>query len=64
MGEPMAANYVNLLVEDFEHNLLQDYYKKTIITVLWFRFIGNIFYIWTGKKESPNDFKITVNLRT
>lgn len=27
-GEPMAANYVNLLVENFEHNLLQDYYKK------------------------------------
>lgn len=24
----MAANYVNLLVENFEHNLLQDYYKK------------------------------------
>ena len=53
MGVPMAPNYVYLFMDSFEQNLLHDYSEKTGLSPLvWFRFIDDIFFTWTGNKES------------
>ena len=33
-----------------------DYYYKWIIIILWFRFIDDILFIWTGNKKSLDHF--------
>ena len=53
METPMAPNYANLFMDNFEQNLLHDYSQKTGLSPLvWFRFIDDIFFIWTGNKDS------------
>ena len=57
MGTPMAPNYANLFMDNFEKNLLRDYSQKTGLSPLvWFRFIDDIFFIWTGNKDSLDHF--------
>ena len=57
MGTPMAPNYANLFMDSFEQNLLRDYSQKTGLSPLvWFRFIDDIFFIWTGNKDSLDHF--------
>ena len=51
MGTPMAPNYAKLFMDNFEQNLLRDYSQQTGLSPLvWFRFIDDIFFIWTGNK--------------
>ena len=46
MGTPMAPNYANLFMNEFEQNLLNDYYKKTgKRPLVWWRYIDDIFCI-------------------
>ena len=53
MGTPMAPNYANLFMDNFEQNLLRDYSKKSGLSPsVWFRFIDDIFFIWNGNKDS------------
>ena len=53
----MAPNYANLFMDNFEKNLLRDYSQKTGLSPLvWFRFIDDIFFIWTGNKDSLDHF--------
>ena len=41
----------------FEQNLLNDYYKKTgKRPLVWWRYIDDIFCIWTDGEESLRDF--------
>ena len=57
METPMAPNYVNLFLDNFEQNLLRDYSQKTGLSPLvWFRFIDDIFFIWTVNKDSLDHF--------
>ena len=57
MGTPMTPNYANLFMDNFEQNLLRDYSQKTGLSPLvCFRFIGNIFCIWTSNKNSLDHF--------
>ena len=57
MGTPMAPNYANLFMDNFEQNLLHDYSQKTGLSPLvWFRFTDDIFFIWTGNKDSLDHF--------
>ena len=57
MGTPMAPNYANLFMDNFEQNLLHDYSQKTGLSPLvWFRFIDEVFFIWTGSKNSLDHF--------
>ena len=57
LGTPMAPNYPNLFMENFEQNLLPDYSQKTGLSPLVrFRFINDIFFVWTGNKDSLNHF--------
>ena len=46
-----------LFVDNFEQNLLRDYSQKTRLSpLLWFRFIDDIFFIWTRNKDSLDHF--------
>ena len=46
MATLMASNYANLFIDNFEQNLLHDYFQKTgLSTLAWFHFIGDIFFI-------------------
>ena len=54
---PMTSNYANLFMENFEQNLLCDYSQKaTLSPLVWFHFVDDIFFIWTGKKDSLDHF--------
>ena len=57
METPMAPNYANLFRDNFEQNLLHENFQKTGLSPLvWFRFIDDIIFIWTGNKDSLNHF--------
>ena len=57
-GKPMAPNYANLFMDHSEQNLLRDYFQKTGLSPLvWFRFMDDIFFIWTRNKDSWDGFK-------
>ena len=57
MRTSMVPNYANLFMDTFEQNLLRDYSQKTGLSPLvWFRFIDNIFFIWTGNKDALDHF--------
>ena len=44
-------------MDNFEQNLLHDYSQKTGLSLLvWFRFIDDIFFIWTRNKDSLDHF--------
>lgn len=48
MGTPMAPNYANLFMAKFEEDLIQTYYSSTgHQPLVWFRYIDDIFMIWT-----------------
>ena len=51
MGTPMSPNYANLFMDNFQQSLLRDYSQKTGSSPsVWFRFIDDIFLIWTGNR--------------
>ena len=57
MGTPMAPNYANLFMNSSEQNLLRDYSQITgLSSLIWFCFIDNTFFIWTGNKDSLDHF--------
>ena len=57
MRTQMAPHYANLFMDNFEQNLLRNYSQKTGSSPLVrFRFIDDIFFIWTGNKDSLDHF--------
>ena len=57
MGTPMAPNYANLFMDKFENDLIEEYAAKTgLRPLVWFRYIDDIFFVWTHGTESLNDF--------
>ena len=57
MGTPMAPNYTNLFTDNFEQNLLRGYSQITeLSSLVWFRFIDDIFFKWTGNMDSLDHF--------
>ena len=57
MGTPMAPNYANLFMAEFEENMLKEYENRTgQRPLIWWRYIDDIFCIWTGGKDSLNEF--------
>ena len=57
VGTPMAPNYANLFMDNFEQNLMRDYSQETGLSPLvWFPFIDDIFFIWTVNKDSLDHF--------
>ena len=53
MGTSLAPNYVNLFMDRFETRALDGYYLKSLV---WKRFIDDIFMVWTHGEESLNHF--------
>ena len=57
MGTPMTPNYANLFMDNFEQNLMRDYYQITGLSLLvWFRFIDDIFFVLSDNKDSFDHF--------
>ena len=57
MGTPMTPNYANLFMDNFEQTLPLDFFQQTRLShLVWFRFIEDIFFIWTGNKDSLDSF--------
>ena len=53
MATPIAPNYANVSLDEFEQSMLQEYFKKHgKRPLIWLRFIHNIFLIWTDGNES------------
>ena len=53
MGTRMAPNYANLFMGDLEQELLHTYPKKPLV---WYRYIDDIFFIWTHGSEELRKF--------
>ena len=57
MGTPMAVNFANLFMANFETKLLSEFEKQTgEKPLLWLRYIDDIFFVWQGSTESLNKF--------
>ena len=53
LGTKMAPSCVNLFMDVLEKQMLSSYKHKPLV---YFRYIDNIFMIWTDKEDSLNDF--------
>ncbi len=58
MGTRMAPSYANLFMANFENNFLNSQHDKPL---LWFRYIDDIFMIWTLGQDKLNTFLETLN---
>ena len=57
MGTPMAPNYANLFMDRFENDVLNSFREKTgFAPLVWFRYIDDIFFIWTHGEEALEEF--------
>ena len=57
MGTPMAPNFANIFMDDFEERLIDAFYCKTgKRPLVWWRYIDDIFCIWTDGEESLQEF--------
>ena len=53
MGTRMAPNYANLFMGDLEEEILDSYPLKPLV---WYRYIDDIFFIWTHGREELDKF--------
>ena len=53
MGTKMAPSYANLFMGYVEQDLLSRCVKKPLV---WFRYIDDVFFIWTHGKEAHDEF--------
>ena len=53
MGTKMAPSYANLFMGVLEKQMLSSYKHKPLV---YFRYIDDIFMIWTDGEDSLNDF--------
>ena len=57
MGTPMAPNYANLFMAKFEEKVITSYHASTgYKPLVWFRYIDDIFFIWTHGNEELDKF--------
>ena len=57
MGTPMAVNFANLFMAKFEQEMLLNYREKHGTgPYIWFRYIDDIFMIWTGSQQGLEHF--------
>ena len=53
MGTRMAPNYANLFMGDLEDEIIKNYPLKPLC---WYRYIDDIFFIWTHGREELDKF--------
>ena len=57
MGTPMAVNFANLFMSQFEELLLSLYNEQFFeLPSLWLRYIDDIFFVWEGDEQSLKRF--------
>ena len=57
MGTPMAPNYANLFMDRLENNIISSFQNDTgLAPLVWYRYIDDIFFIWTSGEESLDNF--------
>ena len=57
MGSPIAPNFANLFMSEVEMRLINDYETKSgLRSLIWLRYIDNIFFLWSHDQESLDDF--------
>ena len=57
MGTPMAPNYANLFMDRLENNIISSFRDETgLAPLVWYRYIDDIFFIWTSGEVSLNNF--------
>ena len=53
METPMSCNFANLFMSEVESNMLNEYETVTVIKpILWLRYIGDVFFLWSNDEES------------
>ena len=61
MGTPMAPNYANLFMAKFEEDMITTYYNSTgFKPLVWYRYIDDIFLIWTHGNDELEKFLLFV----
>lgn len=63
MGSPMAPNYANLFMGKFEHDFIYNDNPFKQHLKVFYRFIDDLFFLWTGSKEELLAFNDYVNTR-
>ena len=58
MGNDTVSSLANLFMELLEKNLLSKRSKKPLV---WFRYIDDVFFIWTHSEEDLDDFLVFCN---
>jgi hypothetical protein len=57
MGTPMAPSYANIFMGKVEKQMLNEYRKKTGKGPdLWFRFLDDVFFVWSSGAEELKKF--------
>ena len=57
MGTPMAVSLANLFMGKFETDLLNDYRNKyNKLSLIWLRYIDDIFFTWDHGEPSLKHF--------
>lgn len=57
MGTPMAVNFANLFMNQFESEMLNSYEEQYgTRPSIWLRFIDDIFFVWEGDDQSLAQF--------
>ena len=57
MGTPMAPNYANIFMGKYENDLINSYHEtRGVKPLVWYRYIDDIFFIWTEGPEKLSDF--------
>ena len=61
MGTPMAPNYANLFMAKFEEDMITSYHSSTgFKPLVWYRYIDDIFLIWTHGNDELEKFLLFV----
>ena len=63
MGSPCSPNYANLFMGKFEADFVYSNNPYSMYIKCWYRFIDDIYFIFTGSGEQLEKFKLYINSR-
>lgn len=63
MGSPMAPNYANLFMGKFEQDFIYESNPFNQYLKVWYRYIDDIFFVWSGSEDELIVFHDYVNSR-
>ena len=63
MGSPCSPNYANLFMGKFEEDFVYHNNPFALYLRCWFRYIDDVFFIFTGTTEQLEGFRLYINSR-